>query len=205
LVSLAFIWSCSGSDPDPATSDAPDGVSSGIQAELARLEQEDLAAADNVVLEFNRNIASGNFLGAAALMHPEALKRFHDIFAPIVDSDQTGQFLQGMFGMQRSVYYSASNQEIFAAFLNNTLYTDTLLIQALESTEVELLGSIQEGDDLRHVVVRSKMDMGPLVVKELSVHSVQRLRGGWGLLLTHEIEGLAAMISEQLGISSLET
>ncbi len=132
---------------------------------------------------------------AAALMHPAALARLSILFAPLVRADTAGALRRGVFGVPTAAAFAGlSDAERFVRLMRFLASRSPQVGTALAGTETQVLGHVREGRDTAHVVVRTRTPAGGATVERTSVMSMQRAGAGWGMLLSGDLEGLAAAL-----------
>ncbi len=65
------------------------------------------------------------------------------------------------------------------------------MLGQLDFQSMDVLGSIPEGDDVRHVVIRTKIAVGEMTVEEMEVVSYKETEAGWKIQLQGKIKGMA--------------
>ena len=87
----------------------------------------------------------------------------------------------------------------FTGFLEGVMQMQPRLRDAFRGTTLEVIGHVREGPDVIHVVYRGTVTMGDVKVTKLSVMSLKSNANEWRLLLTGDIEGMAATLKRQFG------
>ena len=64
--------------------------------------------------------------------------------------------------------------------------------------KVEVLGSVPEGDSLRHVVTRTHIRMGEMTMEAMEIISFKKMGDRWGILMQGRIKGMAQQIKKAL-------
>jgi putative sterol carrier protein len=64
---------------------------------------------------------------------------------------------------------------------------------------LDVVGHVREGDDVVHVVYRGTTSVGNVKISKMSVMSLKADGESWRMLLTGDIEGMAAMMKLQFG------
>ena len=88
-----------------------------------------------------------------------------------------------------------SDEKFFSGFLKGVMAQ----AGSVNFEQVEVLGSVSEGDDVQHVVTRTAVAMGELSMDSMEVISFKRNDNGWKILLQGKIKGLAQQIKAALG------
>lgn len=139
----------------------------------------------------------GDWAAYAKIMHPEALSSLKKIFRPIAEADASGQVLSRFFGIPSLARYdSMTDADIFQAFMSNLTRNYPGFADAMRSHESTVVGSVSEGKELVHVVYRFGTMTEGMTISRTSVITFRRHNGKWKALLTGNIEGLAARLSQ---------
>jgi hypothetical protein len=148
------------------------------------------------VTKYVEALAAGDIDLMAQAMHPEALATFRATMQPIVDIAEknegaASEMLQLFDGVTSIAQLKKlSDTKFFVSFYKGVASLQPSLAEGLREAEIDVLGHIDEGDDLAHVVYRvtAMPDAG---AKQTEVVSLRRTKTGWGVLLTGEFEGMA--------------
>lgn len=167
--------------------------SSGALAQSVRT-----ASPEAMVEAMSRAMAAGDWTAAAASFDPQALKDFRALLMPVLErlpADQAEAMAASVFSRQSVARLrNGSDAEFFAAFMAGMMAMGG---GRLEASQV--IGSVAEGSDLRHVVVRNRASASGLSMTKMEVVSVRRTPEGWRVLLKGEMKGLAEAMVRRLG------
>lgn len=155
----------------------------------------DTTKPEAVATELYTRLKASDWKGAAALFDDGALKSFRGMLQPIADaasaSDQeAGAALFG--GIKPEALKQASDAEFFAMFMGNMMSRLSSLGGGLGPSQV--IGSVAEGEDLRHVVTRTNAKAMGISITKMEVVSMRRHGDTWKVLLNGEMEGMAKAI-----------
>jgi hypothetical protein len=130
----------------------------------------------------------------ARLMHPDALAEAKKLFRSVFVADESGKTAELFFGVKNSKEYDAlSDTAVFEAMMNNIAKKIPLFTDIMKTMDFSIIGSVPEGADIVHVVYRTSTKATGLSISKLEVTSLQRHQGRWRMMLTGDIEGLAAL------------
>jgi hypothetical protein len=153
---------------------------------------------DKVVREYMAALQTEGMVAASRYMHPDEMARFKEMLMPLIRRDlasEKREFTTAVFGSGATLesMEKVSGAELMTALMK--LVGDK--IKDIKFESVEILGSVSEAE-IVHVVTRIGMS-GPngMKMRQMQVVSVKPHAGGWKLLLSGEIEGLAAALSAQ--------
>lgn len=135
-------------------------------------------------------------------MHPEALKSFKSAILEVIDAaEKVGREdeLLPLFkdATALSDLRKLDDEAFFVSFYEGATRLQPRLRDAMKGMTIEVLGHVKEGTDLLHVVYRGTAKSGDLKVSKLSVMSMKPNGDRWGLLLTSDLEVLAATLKRQ--------
>lgn len=159
----------------------------------ARAAETATATPESVVQSYTAALQAGDYLKSTDLMHPEALEKFRGILLPVVEAagTESGSLLALFKGVaDLPALKKLSPAQFFASFLGGLTAANPAVLQALSSGNMTPLGSVAEGD-LLHVVCRTSLDFQGIKINKMNVVSLKRAAGGWRVLLSGEIEGMA--------------
>lgn len=148
-------------------------------------------------------MTAGELDRMSGLMHPEALASFRGMLQPVVEladsgAEGTNEMLQMFEGVTSLAQLrKLSDAKFFSSFFAGITALQPDLLEVLKDAETEVLGHVEEGDDLAHVVYRMVLNIGTTMHKT-EVVSLRRTKGGWGVLLSGEIEGMAESIRQSV-------
>jgi hypothetical protein len=145
-------------------------------------------------------LKGGDWDATARMMHPDALAEMHEVFVALAELDGTGEVAEEFFGVQTLAEVQAHTPEqTFAAIMRNLIGGDPQVAAAFGGSDVQMIGTVAEGDTL-HLVYRMGLSLQGAPVTKLAVASFQRHDGEWRMLLSGEIDGLVQMLRMQAGI-----
>ena len=135
-------------------------------------------------------------------MHPEALKSFKTAILDVMDSAEKagreGQLLS-LFKDVTAVsdLRNLNDAAFFASFYEGVIKMQPRIRDSMKGMTIEVIGNVKEGTDVLHVVYRGTVNSGDLKVSQLSVMSMKANGDRWGMLLTSDLEVLAATLKKQ--------
>ena len=138
-------------------------------------------------------IRTGDWKQAAALMHPEALKKFRELMLPIVKADTSGQVARSFFGVtSASQLATLPDAELYVRMMKFLMTSSPELARIMSGSESTVIGHVDEGADVTHVVFRMRATVNGLTVEKMDTMSMRRFGATWRLLLSGDLEGMAA-------------
>lgn len=137
----------------------------------------------------------------AALFDPSALRDFRDMMLFLLEMpDELAPKVLGQFfgpGSTKATVKAMSDTVFFSSFLRGVM-AQAGEMGRLDFTEVEVLGSIPEGERVRHVVTRAHIGLGEVTLEEMEVISFSKTDAGWRILLQGRMKGMAHQIKRAL-------
>ncbi len=136
----------------------------------------------------------------AALMHPAALAELKSMFQPIVKLEGAAQMRKTFFGVDNAAQFDAlSDEAAFERLMTQLTANIPGMAEAVASSEMFVVGSLPEGDDLVHVVYHTGAKSQGLLFSKTAVMTFRRYQGEWRGLLSGSLEGLAAKFAQMAG------
>jgi hypothetical protein len=161
--------------------------------------QQAVETPEQVAVRYMGAIRSSDWAGAAALMHPEALRELHELFRPILEAPEGAEFrrmLLGVNDVQEAV--AASDTLVFVSLMRLTVSQESGLGDALRSATARVLGTVPEGPDTAHVVARMALSIQGVSASVMEVTSFRRWGTTWRGMLKGELTAMAAALRRSL-------
>lgn len=141
----------------------------------------------------------------ASAMHPDALKQLKSTLLPVVDAAEKKGRVDEALSIFKNVESTADLRKLddvafFTAFFEGMMKLQPRLRDAFRGMTLEVIGHVAEGQDVIHVVYRGTVTQGDLKMSKMSVMSLKANGDEWGMLLTGDIEGMAAVLKRQFGV-----
>ena len=86
----------------------------------------------------------------------------------------------------------------FYSYLLRVVMAKAAQLGQIDFRKVEVLGSVPEGDSLRHVVTRTHVGLGEITMEAMEVISFKKMGDKWGILLQGKIKGMAQQFKKAL-------
>lgn len=135
-----------------------------------------------------------DYARAAAHFDPVALREFSETTSFVNELPPALQrdFLAAFFGPSATLASVAalSDAERFAAFLRVVMESAPGVV----FQGVTVIGEVPEGEDMRHVVTRSRLSANGVELDAVEVISFRRADGKWRVLMSGKMKGLAAQV-----------
>jgi hypothetical protein len=140
----------------------------------------------------------------ARAMHPEALKQLRSTLLAVVDAAEKKARVEEALSIFKDVGSAAELRKLddvafFTAFFEGVMEMQPRLRDAFRGMTLDVIGHVPEGADVIHVVYRGTVTQGEAKVSKMSVMSLKANGDDWGMLLTGDIENMAAMLKRQFG------
>jgi hypothetical protein len=138
----------------------------------------------------------------ASAMHPDALKQLRSTLLDVVEAAEQEGAVDDVLSMFKNV---ASVDELrglddvamFTAFFEGMMQMQPRLREAFRGMTIDVIGHVPEGPDVVHAVYRGTITHGQTKVSKMSVMSLKADGDGCGMLLTGDIEAMAAALKQQ--------
>ena len=135
----------------------------------------------------------------AKLYDKTALKDFRDMMSFLLEipDEKAPQVLEAFFGTgaTKKTVKTMSDADFFSCFLRGTM-SQAAQFGQLDFKKVEVLGSVPEGDSLRHVVTRTNIGIGDMSVETMEVISFKKTDDKWSILLQGKMKGMAQRLKK---------
>lgn len=155
---------------------------------------------ESVGQQYMAAMRKGDWAGAAALMHPDGLRRFRGFIEPVALADTSGEVAQQFFGVAKSADLAKlSDSELFARFFKFITTASPEVVEAFSGAEMRPIGHVMEGPDVAHLMGRVRMSVQGITIEKVEAISLQRAGTSWRVQISAEIEGLAAAIKARSG------
>lgn len=142
---------------------------------------------------------TGNWDKCASLLHPDALASMKRTFAAIIKADDSGGAAKAIFGLKSNDEFDQLNgAAIFERLMNFISGAVPDMKTALASSTTTVLGKVNEGTELVHVVCRSQIKMAGAEASEVEIISFKKSGTTWRALLTSEMEEMVTKFAEGL-------
>ena len=142
----------------------------------------------------------------ALYTHPKALEQMKALFLPVAKAGEAASENPAAAEMMRVVFggknaddlASQSPAAFFEIVMNGISGATPDFKTAMSGMEVQILGHINETDDLTHVVYRLNRSVTGGIATKIAVTSVERDGTAWKALLNADLENVARAISARL-------
>jgi PleD family two-component response regulator len=162
---------------------------------------------EEVAHTYIRAMADARINVVADQMHPSALDRFKGIMTDVATAIEAApadrkppvKMITALFGEEgTAVVKDLSPRDVFVRFMSN-LTTFVPQIRVMHAgSEYQVLGHVDEGGNISHVVFRATLAQGQHEMTKMSVLSLKRDGEHWKMLLTDDLENLIAGLGKQL-------
>jgi hypothetical protein len=162
---------------------------------------------EEVAHTYIRAMADARMNVVADQMHPSALERFKGIMTDVADAIAAApadrkppiKMINALFGDEGpGIVKELSPRDVFVRFMSN-LTTFVPQIRAMHAgSEYEVIGHVDEGGNIAHVVFRATLVQGGREMTKMSVLSLKRDGEHWKVLLTDDLENLVSGLGKRL-------
>ncbi len=155
--------------------------------------QDTTATPEQVAQEFVQATRDTNWARMAGLMHPSALKQFHDLFSPVLQcpSATAAQIRQTLFGIGSTVEAArTSDSALMVALFRTMSGRASGLAEVMRTAQLRVIGHVLEGADTVHVVSRLSVAVDSFPLTQMDVVSMARSGPTWRVLLKADFSAL---------------
>lgn len=154
---------------------------------------------ETVAEHYAAAMRAGDWVALTSLMHPDALRKFRGFFAPIVEENAFGEVGKVLFGVDKAADFAAlSDSEVFRRLFGFLASNTPALKEALGGAAMTVIGHVNEGPDTVHLVFRMRVSVQGIAVEKVDVMPMRRHGATWLVLLSGDMEGVAAALRAQL-------
>ena len=153
--------------------------------------QEAPKAPAAVADEYLRSIEAAAWRAAAQRVHPDALARLRSTVRMRTRPESGRRLLDALSGGQTAEeYFSLDDRSIFVSVLRALERESPGIVNALTDRDTEVLGTVAEGDTLRHVVYRLQWRLSGAEDEMKVMTLAPEEAGRWRILRAPELESL---------------
>ena len=138
-----------------------------------------------------------NYKAAALLFDPSALKEFRQMmgFTDEVSPEAQKQFFTAFFGSESNMktVSKLSDVEYFSSFLT-AVFAQLESVGGVNFDKMEVIGEVMEGNNIAHVVTRTKVSAGEIELESMEVVSFKKSDKEWRALLSGKLKGIAIQL-----------
>ena len=141
------------------------------------------------------------------LYDPMALRDFREMMSFLFEmpDEESQQVLVQFFGpgTTKASLKAMPDALFFSSFLKTTM-SMAAQFGKFDFKKIDVLGSVPEGTNLRHVVVRTITEMGEMSMEQISVISFKKTNAGWKILMEAKFKGMAQQLKRTLSLFGTE-
>ena len=177
-------------------------LSAATGADFARAAQD---TPESVAKAYFAAMQSADWAKCASLMHHDALDSMKSTLATVVNADKTGDAAKTIFKLKSvSEYSQLGEAAVFERLMDFITSVAPDMKTALAASTNTILGRVDEGPDLVHIVFRSRTKMGDEEVNEVDLISFKKQDSTWRALLTSDMEDMLNRFAEEMTPPSKE-
>jgi len=181
-----------------------------ILAALSAATGADFASAaqdtpESVAKAYFAAMQSADWAKCASLMHHDALASMKSTLATVVNADKTGDAAKTIFKLKSVAEYSQLGEAaVFERLMDFITSVAPDMKTALAASTNTILGRVDEGPDLVHIVFRSRTKVEGEEVNEVDLISFKKQDSNWRALLTSDMEDMLNRFAEEMTPPSKE-
>jgi len=152
---------------------------------------------EQLTTEYFAALKKDGMAAVASYIHPDELARFKQMLLPVFQREAANNehaITEGLFGKGTRLAQVEAMSGL--DFMTGVMRVVGEKLQDVSFDEVQVLGTVRE-NEVAHVVARVSAEASELKIKTLDVISAKPFGKEWKLLLTGELEGLAAALAKQ--------
>jgi len=162
---------------------------------------------EEIAHTYIRSFADLRLNVVADSLHPSALEKFKGLLITIADAIEAApanrkpppKMLSALFGDDGpQAVKTLPARDAFVRFMSNLTTFVPQLREMTAGSEYQVLGHVDEGGNVTHVVFRATLRRGETEVTKMEVLSLKRDGEDWKVLLTDDLESLIRGFGKQL-------
>ena len=162
---------------------------------------------EQVAHSYIRAMADSRLSIVADEMHPAALERFKGVLVGIAEAivaapaerKPSPKIVSALFGEAGvEAVKTTPARDVFVQFMSNLTTFLPQIREMSAGTEHEIIGHVDEGGNVTHVVFRATLKKGSTELTKMDVLSLKRDGEDWKVLLTDDMESLIFNLGHQL-------
>jgi hypothetical protein len=171
-------------------------LSAATGADFARAAQD---SPESVAKAYFAAMQSADWAKCASLMHHDALASMKSTLAAVVNADKTGDAAKTIFKLKSGAEYSQLGEAaVFERLMDFITSVAPDMKTALAASTNTILGRVDEGPDLVHIVFRSRTKLEGVEVNEVDLISFKKQDSNWRALLTSDMEDMLNRFAEDM-------
>lgn len=153
--------------------------------------QEAPESATTVAREYLRGFEAAAWRATAQRIHPDALDRLRRTLRQMTRPESGRRLLEGLSGgRSEEEYFALDGGSLFVSVLRLLGRESPGIVNAMTDRDTEVVGSVAEGDSLRHVVYRLQWRLSGAEEEMKVMTLTPDGRGRWRVLRASELESL---------------
>lgn len=159
--------------------------------------------AEEIVQAYVGSLRAGRYDEVGRLLDVEGCKRLQTQLVPVIKESHTATPEAGLLKLFDGIetvegLEKLSPEEFVAAFFGGVTKLNPVFKETLSSMTAKVIGTVPEGDGVLHVVCRITNSNAGMNITKVSVISLKKNGGKWGVMLSSEIENMAEQVRRVL-------
>ena len=152
---------------------------------------------ESVAKAYFAAMQAGDWAKCASFMHNDALASMKRTFAAVINADKSGDAAKTIFKLKSAAEYSQlSDAAVFERLMSFIMSVAPDMKTALAASTNTILGKVDEGPDLAHIVYRTQSKQAGADVNEVDLISLKKQGATWRALLTSDMEEMLTKFAE---------
>lgn len=153
------------------------------------------------VEQYVGELKNKNFDATTSYFESSQLTEFRKTmsFYKELPNEVQSQMLHHFFGPEATVetVEQLTDSEFFTSFIVVT-FQQLDAVGGLNFEKMEILGQVDEGKDVTHVLTRNKVTAGEVNIEQMEVISLKKINGDWKVLMSGKVKGIPNQIRAAL-------
>lgn len=172
----------------------PAALSLALGAGYAQAAQD---TPESVAKAYFAAMQEGDWAKCATFMHADALASMKRTLGSVISVDKSGEAAKSIFGLKSGAEYAQLSETVIFERLMSFITGSVPEMKAvLSASTTSILGKVDEGPDLTHIVFRTQIKVANAEMNEVDLMSFKKQGATWRGLLTSDMEEMFTKFAE---------
>jgi hypothetical protein len=152
---------------------------------------------ESVAKAYFAAMQAGDWAKCATYMHSDALATMKRTLGSAVNADKSGEMAKSIFGLKSGAEYAQLSEAVIFERLMSFITGSTPEMKAvLSASTTSILGKVDEGPDLTHIVFRTQIKLASAEMNEVDLMTFKKQGATWRGLFPSDMEELFTKFAE---------
>jgi hypothetical protein len=160
---------------------------------------------ESVAKAYFAAMQAGDWAKCATYMHADALASMKRTLGSIISGDKSGEAAKAIFGLKSGAEYAQlSETVIFERLMSFITGSAPEMKAVLSASTTSILGKVDEGPDLTHIVFRTLIKLASAEINEVDLMTFKKQGATWRGLFPSDMEEMFTKFAEGMTRASKE-